>query len=89
MHFAQERQATILARLDRDGRVVSATLAEELEVSIDSIRRDLHELEAVGALQRVHGGAVRPLAGKARSSSNASRRTSRRARPSLARAPRS
>ena len=42
------------------------TLAEELDVSIDSIRRDLHELEAVGALQRVHGGAVRPLAGKAR-----------------------
>lgn len=66
MHFAQERQATILTRLDRDGRVVSAALAEELEVSIDSIRRDLHELEAVGALQRVHGGAVRPLAGKAR-----------------------
>src|SRR3954452_17575246 len=66
MHFAEERQAAILARLERDGRVVSAWLAEELDVSIDSIRRDLHELEAVGALQRVHGGAVRPLAGKAR-----------------------
>ena len=64
MQFSPERQAAILARLDRDGRVVSATLADELQVSIDSIRRDLHELEAAGALQRVHGGAVRPLAGK-------------------------
>jgi DeoR/GlpR family transcriptional regulator of sugar metabolism len=64
MHSIPERQTTILARLERDGRVVSATLAEELEVSVDSIRRDLHELEALGALRRVHGGAVRPLPGK-------------------------
>jgi DeoR/GlpR family transcriptional regulator of sugar metabolism len=64
LHFARERQAEILARLDREGRVVSATLAEQLDVSIDSIRRDLHELELLGALQRVHGGAVRPLVGK-------------------------
>ena len=66
MSFAPDRHSEILARLDTSGRVVSATLAEELGVSIDSIRRDLQELEAVGALQRVHGGAVRPLAGKAR-----------------------
>ena len=63
MHFSSERQAAILARLDRDGRVVSTTLADELQVSPDSIRRDLLELEAAGALQRVHGGAVRPLPG--------------------------
>ncbi|WP_028068124.1 DeoR/GlpR family DNA-binding transcription regulator [Solirubrobacter soli] len=62
MHFSSERQAAILARLDRDGRVISATLAEELEVSPDSIRRDLQDLEAAGALQRVHGGAIRPPA---------------------------
>jgi DeoR/GlpR family transcriptional regulator of sugar metabolism len=66
VHFAQERQTEILARLERDGRVVSATLAEELGVSIDSIRRDLHELETAGAVRRVHGGAVAPLPGKAR-----------------------
>ena len=64
MQFIPERQATILARLQRDGRVVSTALAEELEVSVDSIRRDLHELEAAGRLQRVHGGAIRPLPGK-------------------------
>jgi DeoR/GlpR family transcriptional regulator of sugar metabolism len=66
VHFAQERQAAIIDRLERDGRVVSASLAEELEVSIDSIRRDLQELEAAGALRRVHGGAVAPLPGRPR-----------------------
>jgi DeoR/GlpR family transcriptional regulator of sugar metabolism len=66
VHFAQERQTAIIARLERDGRIVSASLAEELEVSIDSIRRDLQELEAAGALRRVHGGAVPPLPGMAR-----------------------
>lgn len=66
VHFAEERQAAIISRLEREGRVVSAVLAQELDVSIDSIRRDLQELEAAGALQRVHGGAVRPLAGSPR-----------------------
>jgi DeoR/GlpR family transcriptional regulator of sugar metabolism len=61
VHFSSERQAAILARLDRDGRVVSALLADELQVSPDSIRRDLQDLEAAGALQRVHGGAIRTL----------------------------
>jgi DeoR/GlpR family transcriptional regulator of sugar metabolism len=64
MQFAPERHAAILDRLERDGRVVSAALAEQLGVSIDSIRRDLQELEAGGALRRVHGGAVPPLAGR-------------------------
>ena len=66
MHFSSERHAAILARLDRDGRVVSTTLADELQVSPASIRRDLLELETAGALQRVHGGAVRPLPGNPR-----------------------
>jgi DeoR/GlpR family transcriptional regulator of sugar metabolism len=63
VQFIPERHSAILARLQRDGRVVSADLAEELQVSIDSIRRDLQELEASGALKRVHGGALRPLPG--------------------------
>jgi DeoR/GlpR family transcriptional regulator of sugar metabolism len=62
--FSQERQAAIVARLDREGRVFSATLAEQLDVSMDTIRRDLHELEAEGLLKRVHGGALRPLPGE-------------------------
>jgi DeoR/GlpR family transcriptional regulator of sugar metabolism len=64
--FIPERQAAIVARLQREGRVVSAELAEELRVSIDSIRRDLQELEAEGRVRRVHGGALRPLPGKTR-----------------------
>ena len=64
--FAPERQAAILAQLTRDGRVVSTALARELGVSIDTIRRDLDELEAAGLLKRVHGGAVRPLPGEPR-----------------------
>ena len=40
--------------------MVSAELAERLGVSIDTVRRDLAELEGLGALRRVHGGAVRP-----------------------------
>jgi len=64
MQSIPERQTVILTRLEHDGRVVSAALADELRVSIDSIRRDLQELEALGALRRVHGGAVRPLPGR-------------------------
>ncbi len=66
VHIASERQQAILARLDRDGRVESTALVDELQVSHESIRRDLMELEAIGALRRVHGGAVRPLPGNPR-----------------------
>jgi DeoR/GlpR family transcriptional regulator of sugar metabolism len=58
--FAPERHAAILRQLDGEGSVVSAQIAAGLGVSIDPVRRDLGELEASGALRRVHGGAVRP-----------------------------
>jgi DeoR/GlpR family transcriptional regulator of sugar metabolism len=64
--FAPERHATILRWLDGEGRVVSADIAARLGVSIDTVRRDLGELEASGALRRVHGGAVRPAPGPQR-----------------------
>ena len=44
--------------LRRDGQVVAKDLAAELELSEDTIRRDLRELAADGLLQRVHGGAL-------------------------------
>lgn len=53
-----ERRNHILEILKRDGRVVAQTLSEELQVSIDTIRRDLRDLAASGQLQRVHGGAL-------------------------------
>jgi DeoR/GlpR family transcriptional regulator of sugar metabolism len=55
-----ERQRRTLEALARDGRVVSAELAERLGVSLDTVRRDLTELEAAGALRRVRGGAMPP-----------------------------
>jgi DeoR/GlpR family transcriptional regulator of sugar metabolism len=58
--FSADRHAEILAALDASGRVVSTDVAERLGVSIDTVRRDLAELEALGALKRVHGGAIRP-----------------------------
>ena len=56
--FARERQARILDELHRHGRVEVAALAALLEVSEDSVRRDLRALSDAGHLQKTHGGAV-------------------------------
>jgi len=56
--LAAERRETILSILKRDGRVVVPVLSETLDVSIDTIRRDLRDLAAEGRLARVHGGAL-------------------------------
>jgi DeoR/GlpR family transcriptional regulator of sugar metabolism len=53
-----QRRAGILDALRRDGQLVAKELAAELDLSIDTIRRDLRELAADGKLQRVHGGAL-------------------------------
>jgi DeoR/GlpR family transcriptional regulator of sugar metabolism len=53
-----QRKQLILDVLARDGQVVAKRLSRELELSEDTIRRDLRELAADGLLQRVHGGAL-------------------------------
>ncbi len=53
-----ERRNHILNVLKQEGRVVAQTLSDDLQVSIDTIRRDLRDLAASGQLQRVHGGAL-------------------------------
>ena len=60
-----QRQAAILERLLRDGRVLAADLAAEFDTSEDTIRRDLRDLAAAGQCRRVYGGAlpVPPAAG--------------------------
>jgi len=58
-----ERRQLILARLHTDGRVVATELTQALGVSIDTVRRDLRELAEGGLVQRVHGGALPPVAG--------------------------
>ncbi|MEU9186597.1 DeoR/GlpR family DNA-binding transcription regulator [Streptomyces sp. NPDC048484] len=56
--YAPERQQEIL-RLARDGgRVDVVSLAEEFQVTAETIRRDLKALDGAGLLRRVHGGAI-------------------------------
>ncbi len=56
--YAPERQNEIVARARAAGRVDVATLAAELDVAAETVRRDLTVLERRGLLRRVHGGAV-------------------------------
>ena len=53
-----ERRQAILARVERDGRVVASELVTSLGVSEDTVRRDLRDLAEQGLLYRVHGGAL-------------------------------
>ncbi len=55
--LAPERHRQILGRLEAQGVVRTIALAEALEVTDETIRRDLQTLEAEGKLTRVHGGA--------------------------------
>jgi DeoR/GlpR family transcriptional regulator of sugar metabolism len=56
--LTRQRKELILERLRRDGQIIAAELSHELELSEDTVRRDLRELAAKGLLQRVHGGAL-------------------------------
>jgi DeoR/GlpR family transcriptional regulator of sugar metabolism len=58
-----ERRQLILEFLHADGRVVATELSRELDVSIDTVRRDLRDLADAGLVLRVHGGALPPVAG--------------------------
>lgn len=54
------RHPEILAIARRDGRVTVEGLVAALRVTPQTVRRDLTDLAAAGALTRVHGGAVLP-----------------------------
>lgn len=56
--YAAERQRAILARAHEMGRVEVAALADQFGVTPETVRRDLTALERLGALRRVHGGAL-------------------------------
>ena len=56
--LTSQRKQLILERLKHDGQIIAKTLSVELELSEDTIRRDLRELAQEGLLQRVHGGAL-------------------------------
>jgi DeoR/GlpR family transcriptional regulator of sugar metabolism len=54
----KERQAFILRQIDLHNKVLSSGLCQEINVSEDTIRRDLQELADDGKLIKVHGGAL-------------------------------
>lgn len=53
-----ERHLRILDQARSRSRVEVSALAEELDVTTETIRRDLAILERQGQLRRIHGGAV-------------------------------
>ena len=56
--FQAERRAEILKRVHDRGRVDVSNLADEFNVTGETIRRDLTELQRERLVRRVHGGAV-------------------------------
>lgn len=57
--FQEERLSFILKSLDENSRVSVTGLAEKLDVSEVTIRKDLKELEEKKEIKRTHGGAIR------------------------------
>jgi len=56
--YAPERHRAIVDRVSMGGRASVNDLAEALDVTPETIRRDLTELEKQGLVRRVHGGAI-------------------------------
>lgn len=56
--LAEQRYKMILRMMQPEGSVRAAILKEALEVSSETVRRDLETLEAQGLLHRTHGGAM-------------------------------
>jgi len=56
------RKADLAKYIAEAGEVTVAELAERFDVSADTIRRDLDQLDADGTVLRTHGGAVSPTA---------------------------
>ncbi|MEM9325727.1 MAG: DeoR/GlpR family DNA-binding transcription regulator [Bacteroidota bacterium] len=54
----EERHNIILTEIKTHRRVYSTALSKLLDVSEDTVRRDLHELARTGHVRKVHGGAM-------------------------------
>jgi len=54
----EERQAYILHQVNLHNKVLSSHLSGQMQVSEDTIRRDLLELAQEGKITKVHGGAL-------------------------------
>ena len=54
----KERHDAIMRQINLHNRVLTSDLVQLLNVSEDTIRRDLQELSEMGQLSKVHGGAL-------------------------------
>jgi len=55
----EERKMSIMTLLNEKGKVIASELSQLFEVSTETIRRDLDELEKENKLKKVYGGAVK------------------------------
>lgn len=55
----EERQHKILQILNDEHKVIARDLSKRLQVSEDTVRRDLKDLDNQGLIKRVHSGALR------------------------------
>ncbi len=58
LNVPDTRQLELARRLQDGQQIVAVEAAQEFDVSVDTIRRDILALEAEGKAQRVRGGAV-------------------------------
>ena len=58
--MVDQRHRYILETLERQGRVQIKQLAQDLNVSMMTIHRDLNTLESAGKVRKVHGGVLLP-----------------------------
>ena len=56
--YAEERHQHIVEQVHVEGRISVTELAADLDVTPETIRRDLTTLDRAGMLHKVHGGAV-------------------------------
>lgn len=66
--LAEQRYKRILEQMRDEGSAKASQLKDILEVSSETVRRDLEAMEAQGLLRRTHGGAVLPQYGELKSS---------------------
>lgn len=56
--YAEERQQAMAQLVAARGRLSVNAIAEQYDVTTETVRRDLSALERMGLVRRVHGGAV-------------------------------
>lgn len=54
----EERQNLIMEQINAHEKVLTIALTQLLNVSLDTVRRDLTEMEEEGRIVKVHGGAI-------------------------------